>query len=656
MPATLRIVSWKASNLRCPDHEFNFCDAGGRPHQVSLLQMPNGTGKSTTLLLLRAALSGSADNNRWTPEKVRALRRRGASDKGRFEVVLLLNRKRATFIMNFDFEAGKVTYQTTDSEGQKNQFSPSGEFKRFLNENFVSFYVFDGELAHNLLSSEHTDAETVVEQLFQVNTLRTLADKVDEYWDHKTSNSERNPSRLTFHKNRITKLKARRSILEVEKRALESKLKVLGEQHSLKAATYDESIAKEEGVAKQRDDANARLMRVSVEVGNESRSVLDLMTQPQALSSNFAKAIYDLKTSLDRVKLPDSAAREFFAELAEEDECICGRCIDDQVRTVIQERAERYLGSDDVSLLNSMKTAIDDAVGKSRTEPNENLKNRVTKLTEIVTSQREAKDELSEIELEAEKSDPAVQKAKEALQILEAEIGQVTQKLQKFDSVDEWPNEEDIFGLALLDRLINEAEEKVAEITRTLDSKQKRDILKGILETAYQQAKLGITADICQQANARIEELMPYNDIRIDHIEQCLHLQEQSGGSIGEQLSVAYGFLATLFDRAEHKLPFVVDSPAGPIDLEVRSKIGALVPRLSGQFIAFTISSERQGFVPSLQNNSPTPIQYFTLFRKGNSLLAERARQSPRCTETEDGICVEDQMFFNEFQDEEVNG
>ena len=461
MPATLRIVSWKASNLRCPDHEVNFCDDDGRPYQVSLLQMPNGTGKTTTLMLLRAALSGSADNNSWTPEKVREFGRRGGSNNGRFEVVLLLNGNRATFIMNFDFESGKVTYQTTFGEGQTNRFAPPGEFKRFLNENFVSFYVFDGELAQNLLSREHTDAETVVEQLFQVGTLHTLAGKVDEYWHQRTQGSGAVEQRgLARRQNRLRELKTRRSKLDVEKRALESKLKGLQTQHDHQFAAYNESIAKEAGVAKRRDDAKAEVARIGGEVSSESRSVLDLITQPQALSSSFAEAIYDLKISLDRVKLPDSAAREFFAELAEEEECICGRCIDDEVRTVIQARAERYLGSDDVSLLNSMKTAIDDAVGRSRTEPNESLEKRVTRLTEVVTSQREAKDELSEIELEAENSDPAVQKAKEALENLDAEIGQVTLSLQQFDSLDESQNDENTFGLAILDRRINEAEEK----------------------------------------------------------------------------------------------------------------------------------------------------------------------------------------------------
>lgn len=54
----VRLLGWKASGLRCPDHEIVLTRADGKPHHVSLIQMPNGTGKTTTLELLRAAFSG----------------------------------------------------------------------------------------------------------------------------------------------------------------------------------------------------------------------------------------------------------------------------------------------------------------------------------------------------------------------------------------------------------------------------------------------------------------------------------------------------------------------------------------------------------------------------------------------------------------------
>ena len=158
--------------------------------------------------------------------------------------------------------------------------------------------------------------------------------------------------------------------------------------------------------------------------------------------------------------------------------------------------------------------------------------------------------------------------------------------------------------------------------------KAKRDILTAIINSAHQKARHGITTELCDQANGRISELMPHNSISIDRIEHHLILKGQEGGSAGETLSIAYAFLATLFHRSDHQLPFVVDSPAGPIDLAVRPRIGELIPNLSGQFIAFTISSERARFIAPLKLASNTKIQFVTLFRKGSEELERAAHQN----------------------------
>lgn len=90
MATILRILGWTAEGLRCPDHEITCCDASDQPFAVSLIQMPNGTGKTTTLSLLRAALSGGGRN--WDSGKVRELRKKGGtSPTGTFTLRLALN-------------------------------------------------------------------------------------------------------------------------------------------------------------------------------------------------------------------------------------------------------------------------------------------------------------------------------------------------------------------------------------------------------------------------------------------------------------------------------------------------------------------------------------------------------------------------------------
>ena len=104
MPAIMRILGWKAEGLRCPDHIIRCADSDDNPYPISLIQMPNGTGKTTTLELLRAALSGVAFNPGWDPDTISKFQKRNSEEpNGFFEVQLLLNDRRVTIMMEFDF-------------------------------------------------------------------------------------------------------------------------------------------------------------------------------------------------------------------------------------------------------------------------------------------------------------------------------------------------------------------------------------------------------------------------------------------------------------------------------------------------------------------------------------------------------------------------
>lgn len=659
MPATMKILGWKAEGLRCPDHEIDCCTESGEPNKITLIQMPNGTGKTTTLSLLRAALSGAAHGGEWGHETIAEFQKRngGNTRSGLFEVRLLLNNRRATIVMEFDFESGRVTYKTTYGPGQRAGFHPPAEFRRFLNPNFVNFFVFDGELAQRLLDRSKTNAEAAVETLFQVNTFTLLEAKVKDYWTAQTGNTSateprgrsRREKRVSNLEERLAKLKQEKADLETQESNLRLRLK--GQEDA-----YNLAIAKDEALAENINQAAIRAEQLKSAVRQEAGDVLDSMREPFALSPAFASSILSLKSGLDRAKLPGSAAREFFNDMAKEAECICGRPIDEHVQQAIRDRAVLYLASDDVLFLNAMKEAIQGAVGPSLVAPEKALRAKIEQLEGNVSEERDAQNILDELQLQAEQSDPTVKKAKEEIDDLKRQLGNIGTALAKFDSKDQQQNDENTFGIDILERRLKDAERKLAEITKTIEMKAKRDVLVTILANAHSRARAAITREICDEANKHIAELMPYNRISIQRIERSLVLEGQEGGSVGETLSIAYAFLSTLFNRSEHQLPFVVDSPAGPIDLAVRPKIGELIPSLTDQFIAFTISSERERFVPRLQSASKSGVQFITVFRKGSKELQRAARSSGDMIETGDCFVVGGEAFFNDFQlDEEVS-
>lgn len=648
MSAVMQVLGWKAEGLRCPDHEIDFCKSENIPHGVSLIQMPNGTGKTTTLSLLRAALSGSAAKGGWDGAEMRKYRKLDSDQgHGSFEVGLMLGPERVTIIMNFDFEASRVRYKTTRGEGQVDGFEPPYEFRRFMSETFVEAFVFDGELAERLLDEKYLRAEEIVEDLFQVGTLKKLEDKVTEHWERLTKKSPTEDKALTRRQNKLDKLRERLKRSKAEKERLEHQRDEASAQLQKQHDTYEQEISKENSRAQELDARKEAVASLRGRVREEGLDILDVMRAPNALSPVFARKLHDLKIGLDRVKLPESAAREFFTELADEDFCVCGRPIDDHVKEVIHSRAEQYLGSDDVTLLNSMKTAIQDAVGESHEAAEEGLRSKLNSLGIAMEDERAARNEVDLLQRAAEQADPAVRVASEEIKKLEKTLADIGRDLEKYTNGDTTENTCDVD--VLTDR-VKDAENDVAEITKTIALKRKRDVLRAILREAYNSARRGILDEVREDANQRIAELMPHNKIRIARIEKCLMLEGKEGGSVGENLSVAYAFLASLFNRSEHQLPFIVDSPANPIDLANRSRIGPLIPQLTRQFIAFTISSEREQFVPNLQQASSGEVQFITLFRKVDEQLNEDARATPSYMETADGIVVHDESFFNDFQ------
>lgn len=665
MSTTMRILGWKAKGLRCPDHEINCRDEQGRPHGVTLIQMPNGTGKTTTLSLLRAALSGNARH--FDRSEVLEYQKR-ASDKpnGSFELALEYNTKLLTIIMEFDFDAGRIFYRSTHGPGQRNDFEPPRELLPFMNEKFVNFYVFDGELAEALLDANETHAEEAVETLFQVHLLQDIEFKIEKYWQKMTQNRTAKDVRgYTRRRNNLAAWSRRLKKVRAEKASLEKELFDHTQALEIQHKRYHLEISKEGERAHQKQIAEQAVADSTRRVEETSKGVLDQMRNPHALSPSIAKRMLEFKSGLDRVKLPESAAREFFEELSEESECICGRPIDGEISIHIRKRAQNYLGSDDVSVLNDIKSAVIDAVGDSLEQPERDLDQNIGVLSRQIKQLNSEENTRDEIDRAAEIADPEVRRAKEYRDDLMKRVSDAESKLEKYEGKDlsvqferiETVHLQQVYSPETLSEGVKHLEEKVAEAADTLNMLRKKNILKAIMQEAHSSASKAITEEIRDETNQLIAKLLPHNDIRIESIKGCLRLLGKRRGSVGETLSVGYAFLSTLFHRSKyHELPFVVDSPANPIDFEVRDTIGELVPKLSGQFIAFMISSERERFLSGIEKAAESKIQYVTMFRKGVSHLETAAASVSTCEQTADGFRVTGREFFNEFQLDKEEG
>lgn len=158
----IRILGWRYRNIRrMEDLELDLTE-DGKLYRNSLIMMPNGTGKTTTLALIRAVFSGSAVT--WRGAEVRTFRPAfGDAAEGSFYLKVQFDQEIYHYILHLDYEEGRAWYETSSAmmeggyeEGRRLPYSLRDIFR---NEEFVNRFVFDGEQARKTLNSASRPAD-----------------------------------------------------------------------------------------------------------------------------------------------------------------------------------------------------------------------------------------------------------------------------------------------------------------------------------------------------------------------------------------------------------------------------------------------------------------------------------------------------------------
>lgn len=654
MTANIELLGWKVSGLRCPDHEVNLCKPNSSiPFAISLIQMPNGTGKTTTLNLLRATLSGAAEN--WVEKEILELRRgKDGNPKGLFIVDLKVDGDKLTFELTINFETPSVSYRTTFGSGVKTGYFPPRSISTFLTQQFVELFVFDGELAVNLTDSRKTRAREAIDALFQLSIFEGISKLLELNWQNHVSRAGHKGKKVLAHrKNRLTRLLGRLERLKQEKSLLKKKLARQESELQKRTDAYNNAIAKDKNIGTKLEGVKKRLEKAQDELEKHAGTMILDMRYPSRLSSDFGSELQQLKIKLDKLKLPSTTSREFFIELAEANECICGRPIDDIVKEAIIDRASKYLGSDEVGILNAIKKDIGDHCGKDPDQHYKHHQSEVAKLGALLKNRDGiATEERALIEQRLAQGDSELDKKKTEKDAAENELRKTSLRLDELERSADETDDDETDCIKSLTKIVEDAREQLAEATSTVQLKNQTEILVAILSDALAKSRKALRMQIKDETNDRIRELLSSDPVLLGDIGDSLNLSGQQGASVGQTLSVAYAFLATMFSRGNYSLPFVVDSPAGPLDLKVRPQVAKLIPRLTKQFVAFTISSERQKFVDPLADAAHGNVQYLTLFRE---TAATRGIIVPAGADrTGNGVLVDGRDFFDQFDlDEE---
>ncbi len=657
----INIAGWSCQGLRCPDVDIDLRSSDGVPAHVAFVQMPNGTGKTTTLDLLKGALSGEAA--RWNETVVRGLRRRGETNaNGTFKVRLLVDGKSLTFELDFDFENGRVICLTTrpGSGGVHRRYQPPTEMLRFLHPSFLNLFVFNGELANDLFESEKTSAEDAIDALCQLYLLEEISGVAEKAWEKRAS-SRAGPKTAgtlsTLQAKRIELMARKVKLQRHRENAVKEMAEAKSESELLEAKIKEKTAGM---VQDQSDLADGRTVEAKSDgrVAAATTALHQSMRLPLALSPLIGAALVRWKNQLDDLKLPEATSATFFTDLVKLEECICGTSMTDVMIEQIEARAKTVLSSSESGQLNIIKKDIElyePAAGAP--DYHEDLQ---TKLTELSDARREQLDAQQTVRaLRRKILDAGGEQVKEwetQQKVQDARYAENEDMVRDIDDpgLNGKPGEQ-TFSLARIEREIQEATDKITDATDTVELRQRTATVQSIIERAGELARTTIKSELLDACNTRLAEILANDPIELEAIDGHLRLAGQEKGSEAQTLSVGYTFLMTLLERGDNRFPLLVDSPVGKMDGSVRRRVGRLIPELCPQFVTFVINTERAEFVPAVESTAKNSL-HLTFFRK-TAGTARLMRNIPPGTfvETATGVLVNDRSYFDNFdmKDEE---
>ena len=439
-------------------------------------------------------------------------------------------------------------------------------------------------------------------------------------------------------------MKAKQQELKLQISAIKTKIQKAEQE-------YNTAFNQDKNLGTKLKTLQEELTTAEKSVSSELQRTIEEIRNPQKLFPDFGISLLNLKDSLDSLKLPTSTSQQFFKELARAEVCICGRDIDHNASKAILERASQYLAEDEVAALNIIKSNIAKYCRREIKPSQRELQEQQKRLSQSIRLRDNKTTEISATEKQRlEQGDSELEDKKQKLENLEYKKTAREKELREIERVPLSNLKDDTKCLKELDRLIKQVEDDVAEATNTIDLHKKTQIIQEILKQARQQAREKLRKYMIDGTNQRLTQLLTRNLIILEDIQDSLQLQNRQGASEGQTLSVSYAFLATLFNQSTYQLPFIVDSPAISLDLNVRTEVAGLIPSLSEQFLAFTISSERQGFITALDETFTQEVKYLTLFRKTSEMkhLWQNLDESVVFLTT-DGVLIEGKEFFEQF-------
>lgn len=595
----------KFSNLK-----IQLFDQNGNLYKNSFIMMGNGTGKTTTITLIKGLLDGTAE--KWSPETVRAFAPpiRTVST-GMFKITVQFDEKTYIYILNLNYETGKAEIKcTTAIQGGLGPRKFPTALNGLFTEEFVRRFVFDGEQATKAMDNTSNEAEEAIKYLYRLDVFdeisRTNRQILEAIQDAEggARGTDRSVRVLRTKQANIQDAIKR---LKIKQKKLRADIEGAEDRRIELDARISKIDEKYNDLSREKEEIANRCNTIKGKIDLSISKILSGTKSPYLLSKSICDRMYELGDCMTKLKLPKTISKDFFKELAHEKNCICGRAIGANEQKAILENAEHFLGSDEQSILNNVKSALMNSVYDSR------LDTVFEELDQLDYKLKIAKDNLMDVEdkLAQAGGEEAITLRENRDKVI-SEIGSLREKLKTIESrddTDESLTEDN--NLFKAQSAYADFEKRISSATRTNAALHRKDIVEELIAQIKAEATKRLKEEIIQKTNEKLRTVITDDQIEIESIDRYIRLKGRTGASEGQTLSIAYCFLGTMFEDSELQFPFIIDSPAGKMDYVKRRAIANILPTLFNQLVAFVTSAEVEQFADQFYEDANS--QFLTI-------------------------------------------
>lgn len=607
----MSILDLEYKNIRkISSLQISFRNDDGGVIKNNFVMMANGTGKTTTMTLIKGLLDGSAKD--WPVDYVKSFSpTTTAGDKGEFSITVKFDEKQYKYFLSLDYVSGTAKIETlAPPKGREAGLRLPEAIKGIFTSEFVSRFVFDGEQAKKSMDRTSNEADETIRYLYRLDELdEILAMNMNILTEIQNAEggSKGTHGSLSNLRSRQKKVREHIASLEKKQKQLNGDIARFSQEKLDKEKQRQELDKNYEALNKEKNEVIAEQEKNRGNIDVKITEIVSLVKTPYLVSEALCERMYEFGAAMKKLKLPKSSSKDFFTELAHAEKCVCDRCIGEKERDAILKNAERYLGSDHQAVLNNIKSIL---MGSAY---DERLVTAFEELGKLQEQKTRLNARFADVEDKLIKAGgPQVEQLQSEIEVLIGQISSAQTQLKIIESKDEddetLTEENNLYKARRADA---EYEVKIASTTKTNAALRKKNVVQELVNEIKVQATAALKEEIIKKANDKISRVIKDDFIEIESIDGYIKLKDREGASDGQTLSIGYCFLGTLFEEAELEFPFVIDSPTGKMDFDKRQAVADIIPIVFNQMIAFVQSAEVKCFADRFYKNTDT--QYLTI-------------------------------------------